>query len=156
MKKLIMVTVITAYLALCAAVWPQTEAVKETPAPTPVPAVNAQKTTVVEPKTEVETELPAEEEKNEIPKQEPPQKASPKPKSTPIETPTTPEVRPTPEPEHVTEPIAEPAPAQIVIEPQPGDMVYVSGFGWIESQGPNHVEYAEDMYENGNKIGIMG
>ena len=37
-----------------------------------------------------------------------------------------------------------------------GDMVYVEGFGWIESQGPNHVEYAEDMYENGNKIGIMG
>ena len=35
-------------------------------------------------------------------------------------------------------------------------MVYVEGFGWIESQGPNHVEYAEDMYENGNKIGIMG
>ena len=36
------------------------------------------------------------------------------------------------------------------------DMVYVLGFGWIESQGPNQVEYAEDMYENGNKIGIMG
>jgi len=36
------------------------------------------------------------------------------------------------------------------------DMVYVLGFGWIESRGPNHVEYAEDMYENGNKIGIMG
>jgi hypothetical protein len=36
------------------------------------------------------------------------------------------------------------------------DMVYVPGFGWIQSEGPNHVEYAEDMYENGNKIGIMG
>ena len=36
------------------------------------------------------------------------------------------------------------------------DMVYIPGFGWIESRGPNHVEYAEDMYENGNKIGIMG
>ena len=35
-------------------------------------------------------------------------------------------------------------------------MVYVPGFGWVESQGSNHVEYAEDMYENGNKIGIMG
>lgn len=32
-------------------------------------------------------------------------------------------------------------------------MVYVPGFGWLKSQGPNH---AEDMYENGNKIGIMG
>ena len=36
------------------------------------------------------------------------------------------------------------------------NMVYVPGFGWIESQGPNYVEYAEDMYENGNKIGSMG
>ena len=35
-------------------------------------------------------------------------------------------------------------------------MVYMPDFGWIESQGPNHVEYAEDMYENRNKIGIMG
>ena len=35
-------------------------------------------------------------------------------------------------------------------------MVYVPGFGWIESQGPNQVTYAADMYENGNKIGIMG
>lgn len=36
------------------------------------------------------------------------------------------------------------------------DMVYVPGFGWIESQDPNQVEYAEDMYGNGNKIGIVG
>ena len=36
------------------------------------------------------------------------------------------------------------------------DMVYVPGFGWIESQGPNQATCAEDMYENGNKIGIMG
>ena len=35
-------------------------------------------------------------------------------------------------------------------------MVYVPGFGWIQSEGPNHVEYAEDMYENGNKIGYFG
>ena len=34
--------------------------------------------------------------------------------------------------------------------------VYVPGFGWIENQGPNHADYAADMYENGNKIGIMG
>ena len=47
----------------------------------------------------------------------------------------------------------EPAPAP---DSAPDNMVYVPGFGWIESQGPNHAEYAEDMYENGNKIGIMG
>ena len=51
---------------------------------------------------------------------------------------------------------AEPPVAKTTIEPPSGDMVYVPGFGWIQSKGPNHVEYAEDMYENGNKIGIMG
>jgi hypothetical protein len=30
--------------------------------------------------------------------------------------------------------------------------VYFLGFGWIEDSG----EYAADMYENGNKISIMG
>ncbi len=32
----------------------------------------------------------------------------------------------------------------------------VEGFGWLEYQGPNHCEYGADIYENGNKIGIMG
>ena len=35
-------------------------------------------------------------------------------------------------------------------------MIYVEGFGWLEYQGPNHCEYGADIYENGNKIGIMG
>ena len=35
-------------------------------------------------------------------------------------------------------------------------MVYVPGFGWIESQGEGTVTYDENMYENGNKVGIMG
>ena len=48
------------------------------------------------------------------------------------------------------------APESIANENELADMVYVPGFGWIQSEGPNHVEYAEDMYENGNKIGIMG
>ena len=39
---------------------------------------------------------------------------------------------------------------------QAGDMVYVPGFGWIESQGEGTVTYDENMYENGNKVGIMG
>lgn len=49
----------------------------------------------------------------------------------------------------------EPNPTSASPDRTPGNMVYVTGFGWIESQGPNHVEYAKDMYENGNKIGIM-
>lgn len=45
-------------------------------------------------------------------------------------------------------------------EPQGGDVneagqTYLPGFGWIENSGENHGEYLEDMYENGNKIGIM-
>lgn len=53
-------------------------------------------------------------------------------------------------------PEAESAPEPIANDNELADMVYVPGFGWIQSEGPNHVEYAEDMYENGNKIGIMG
>ena len=43
--------------------------------------------------------------------------------------------------------------------PKTGDtkdgMVYVEGFGWIPDEGEGSGTYAEDMYENGNKIGIM-
>ena len=156
MKKFIMPTVIAACLALCAAVWPQTEAVKETPAQTTATTVSAQKATVAEPKTEVETAPLAEEEKVEITKQEPPQEISAETKPTPIETPIAPEVHQTPEPEPILEPTPESSPTQTPATPPSGGMVYVPGFGWLESQGPNHVEYAEDMYENGNKIGIMG
>ena len=66
-----------------------------------------------------------------------------------------------PEPEMTSEVVPEPAPEPTPEPPaaqpmQSGDMVYVEGFGWIENQGPNRVEFAADMYENGNKIGIMG
>ena len=50
----------------------------------------------------------------------------------------------------------EPTPPQASIELQPGDEVYILGFGWVPYEGPNHREYAADMYENGNKIGSMG
>ena len=35
-------------------------------------------------------------------------------------------------------------------------MVYVPGFGWLESQGEGTVIHDETMHENGNKVGIMG
>ena len=53
-------------------------------------------------------------------------------------------------------PKPEPIPEPEVTDSSSENMVYAPGFGWIESQGPNQVTYAEDMYENGNKIGIMG
>lgn len=49
-----------------------------------------------------------------------------------------------------------PTPAQTDTKLHIGDLVYVEGFGWLEYQGQNEVTYAEDMYDNGNKIGIMG
>ena len=59
-----------------------------------------------------------------------------------------------PAPVHPTQ--SESAPEPIANDNELADMVYVPGFGWIQSEGPNHVEYAEDMYENGNKNGTMG
>lgn len=45
-------------------------------------------------------------------------------------------------------------------EPQGGDknnkgQTYLPGFGWVENSGENQGTKAEDMYENGNKIGNM-
>ena len=39
--------------------------------------------------------------------------------------------------------------------PQDG-MVYVPGFGWLQSGGPGEWSISENMYENGNKVGSMG
>lgn len=43
--------------------------------------------------------------------------------------------------------------------PRTGDtkdgLVYVEGFGWLPDEGEGSGTYAGDMYENGNKIGIM-
>ncbi len=71
-----------------------------------------------------------------------------------------------------TAPFLEPTAEEIVAPqssqsntPQMGDtrmvngqeQVYFLGFGWIEvSDEPNECIFAEDMYENGNKIGVMG
>ncbi|MGI6028511.1 MAG: DUF6550 family protein [Candidatus Heteroscillospira sp.] len=162
MKKLIMVTMITACLALCAAVWPQTEVVKKVPTPAPTSAVSAPEPPVAELKTKVEAAPQTEKEKTEIPKQAPHHEVISEPETASMEPAAAPEPVPEPMPESIPAPEIIPAPESTpeptptAIDSQPGDMVYVPGFGWIESQGPNHVEYAEDMYENGNKIGIMG
>ena len=156
MKKLIMTTVIAACLALCAAVWPQTKAVEEIPAPTQMPAVSAPEATVAELKMEVEAMPSAEKEKTEVPQPEPLHESIHEPEPTPIETPAATVAQPTPEPEPAPESTPAPNPVQTLIDQQPGDMVYVEGFGWLECQEPGEVTYAEDMYENGNKIGSMG
>ena len=164
MKKLIMATVITACIALRAAVWPQSKAPEETPAPPSTTTVCAPEATVAELNAEVETTPSAEKEKEAVPPKEAPTEIPTELEPAPIEKPAAPLVQPTPEPEMppeaapepVPQPTPEPSVAQRPAEPQTGDMVYVPGFGWVENQGPNRVEFAADMYENGNKIGIMG
>ena len=59
-----------------------------------------------------------------------------------------------PEPEPTPEPAVQPPAANQTV--QAGDMVYVPGFGWLESQGEGTVTYDENMRENCNKVGIMG
>ena len=163
-RKIIATAAIATCLALCAAVWPQTETVEETPLPSETPAVTAPQPTILEP-DEVVLTVTTEKEMVEIPE------AEPAPDVT-SEEPTTPEIEKQAEAEQEsTQPAQskpiQPPPTQLEPEPMPEsepetsnsnseDMVYVEGFGWIESQGPNNIEYAEDMYENGNKIGSMG
>ena len=129
MKKRIVTAVITACLALCAAVWPQPDTREERPAPIPTHAAAA-------PKADAATT--AEKKNTETPRAEPDEELG----AVPVPAP------------------AEPMPAvetpQPTIELQPGDEVYIPGFGWVPYEGPNHREYAADMYENGNKIGSMG
>ena len=61
----------------------------------------------------------------------------------------------TSEEESITEPPEKCAPTSAVeVEPQ-GGMVYVPGFGYLKSEGPCEWSVSEDMYENGNKVGIM-
>lgn len=129
MKKRIVAAVITACLALCAAVWPQPDTREEQPAPIPTHAAAAPKADVV---------TTAEKKNTETPRAEPDEELGAVPVPAPAEP--TPAVE-TPQP---------------TIELQPGDEVYIPGFGWVPYEGPNHREYAADMYENGNEIGSMG
>ena len=152
MKKRIITAAVAACLALCAAVWPQDEPARETPAlPTPA-AVIATQPEVPE-IAEVEEVIPPGEEKSEATLQELVEEADIALEPSPAQTPPPSEVPVPPEQNATPQQEPEPAPAP---DSEPDNMVYVPGFGWIESQGPNHAEYAEDMYENGNKIGIMG
>ena len=129
MKKRIVTAVITACLALCAAVWPQPDTRGERPAPMPTRAAAAPK---------ADAAATAEKKNMDTPRAEPDEELGAVPVPAPAEP--TPAVE-TPQP---------------TIELQPGDEVYIPGFGWVPYEGPNHREYAADMYENGNKIGSMG
>lgn len=126
---------------------------RETPAlPTPAAVIATQPEVPEIP--EIEEVKSSEEEKARETLPELVEEADIVPEPSPAQTPPASEVPVSPEQDAT--PPQEPEPALTSPDSVPDNMVYVPGFGWIESQGPNHAEYAEDMYENGNKIGIMG
>ena len=143
-NRIIIAAAFTACLALCAAVWPQTEKVEKIPMPNETTAVTTPQPTLPESEELISPAI-TEKQESEMSEDEP--EAEQK-SALPIQTDPAPVQPAQPEPKLAPEPIAN--------DNELADMVYVPGFGWIESQGPNHVEYAENMYENGNKIGIMG
>ena len=157
-KRIIIATAFTACLALCAAV------VERTPAPSETANVTTPRPTLPEPE---ELILPAITEKKESEMLEAESALEVATEELPIPVPEIEDEAET-EREYVpptqtdsipvqpTQPEPKSAPEPIANDNELADMVYVPGFGWIQSEGPNHVEYAEDMYENGNKIGIMG
>ena len=151
-KRIITVAAFAACLALWATVWPQNQPVGETAVlPTPAAVIATQPEVPEIP--EIEEVISPEEEKVETTLPELIEKADIVPDPSPAQTPPASEVSVPPEQNATPQQEPEPAPTPNSVS---DNMVYVPGFGWIESQGPNHMEYAEDMYENGNKIGIMG
>lgn len=156
MKKLIGAILIIVCLALCAAVWLQGEAVGETHEPMQATAVNTPEAPATAAKEEAEVLTHTEKENPNLLQLELLSETVPEPEHVPTETPIDPEVQPIPEPKPASEPVPDSVPAQPVIDPQPSNMFYVPGFGWLESQGEGTVIYDEMMYENGNKVGVMG
>ena len=117
------------------------------PPPEPRPATVGEKTATVEPHNTHATEIDS----------EPPEHGS---GAGIVAQPRSPRDKPTPAP--VTPKIPQ-SPASA--EPKMSDtrtvdgqkQVYFLGFGWIDDNDtPNEAYNAEDMYENGNKVGSMG
>ena len=153
MKKFVIATMIAACIALCAAVWPHGNAIEETSVPAAETAVSAKEATVGEIE---EPAALAEKEKGAVPQQEASQEGRPEPEAESIETPADSELQPSAEQTPAKNSEPEPTMPQPSKELRPGDKVYVAGFGWVEYEGPNHCEDGTDIYENGNKIGVMG
>ena len=154
MKKFVIATMIAACIALSTAVWPHGNAVEETPASSTETAVSARKAIIVEITEKNSASLT--EMENEVPQQEASQEERHEPETESIETPADSELQPSTGQTPTKISMPEPTPPQPAKELQPGDKVYVAGFCWVEYEGPNRCEDGADIYENGNKIGIMG
>ena len=164
MKKFVIATMIAACIALCAAVWPQTEKVGETPMLSETAAVTTPRPTLPEAEKPVlpvvtekkESEMPEAESAPEVATEELPIPVPEIEDEAETEQEYVPPTQTDPIPVQPTQPEPKSAPEPLANDNELADMVYGPGFGWIQSEGPNHVEYAEDMYENGNKIATMG
>ena len=95
-------------------------------------AVSAQKATIVGIETEEKPTLLPEKEKRAIQQQETPQEEQPEPEIGPIETPVVSELQSSTGQAPAKNSAPEPTPPQPPKELQPGDKVYVAGFGWVE------------------------
>lgn len=156
-KRIIIAAAFTACLALCAAVSPKIEMVEKAPRPDSTPVVTAPQSMLLV-LEEWSMTLTTEKEPVEATELEPaPEAIIESPTALSLEPPaaesqTKPELEPPVQPEPEQKPESE----QECTNINSGTVVYVPGFGWVKNQGSNQVEYAEDMYETGNKIGSMG
>lgn len=148
MKKRSAALLVAACTALCALVWPQAEQPENIPIEPEPPAMSTEITSVENRPTVQPEPIPAEppvaEERTPIAEKE---EAAVEQASAPVT-------------EASSQPESPPqTPADLIIEPEPAtapdNYTWVPGFGYVENGGSNVCYYAEDMYENGNKIGIM-
>ena len=154
MKKLLVASIaVTAYVALCAAVWPRSIVVVDLPAEPIKTAVTAEIEALSEEKPQIllSADIPAPELEpvavNELKMIEitAEEKTDPPPPVEPI-------------------PRAESKSAPVSSEPKAGDKaiidgkphIWIPGFGWIEDHSGESVRtFDANMYENGNKIGVI-
>ena len=155
MKKFVIAAMIAAGVAMCAAVWPHGNAIEETPVPAAETAVSAKEAAVAKIEMGENSASLAKMEK-EVIKQEAPREEQTEPETGPIETPVVSELQSSTGQASAKNSAPEPTPPKPPKKLQPGDKVYVAGFGWMEYEGPNHCEDGTGIYENGNKIGIIG
>ncbi|MEL7565960.1 MAG: DUF6550 family protein [Dehalobacterium sp.] len=151
-KQIIAGIVVIACVALCAAVWPRSAEVGDLPAEPEKAAVTA------------EIEARSEEMPLIIPSADTP---APEPESVAESEPAEPKITAEKETQKpaATQTVKTSKPSASSSELSMGDVrvvngqkqIYIDGFGWIEDHSGESVgTFAADMYENGNKIGVMG
>ena len=153
MKKLIIVAMIAACVALCAAVWPHGNAVEETPVPAAETTVSAKEATVGEIE---EPAALAEKEKGAVPQQEASQEERPEPETEPIEMPADSELQPSAEQSPTKNSAPEPTPSQPPknCSPVRKSMWRVSA-GW-STRGQTTVKMVRIFTKTATKLGSRG